>query len=78
MSGKLDKLRKIENKGALADSRESSESEKVYKTEKMLRGLNPDIERYYETSIGTDRYPNYTTFIRAAIREFAEQHGFKG
>lgn len=74
MSKKLDLLNQVGSKARLKDNAEPPQ--KDYKPEKMIRGLNVEIERFYDDKVSKDQYPTYTAFIRAGIYELAKKHGF--
>lgn len=77
MNKKLDALNNVGKKARLQTNEDEGKPEKQYKTEKVVRGLNTELEKFYDEQVSKDLYPNYTTFIRSAIYELAKKHGYK-
>ena len=50
---------------------------KKYKSEKLIKSMNVEIEKYFDDNIKGYSYTTYSQFIKTAIYEHAKKHGFK-
>ena len=74
----MDNLDFLKSIGGSAEVKDTmSEKGKIYKSEKLIKSMNTDIEKFFEENIKGYSYTTYSQFIKTAIYEHAKKHGFK-
>ena len=56
---------------------EINKNGKKYKSEKLIKSMNIEIEKYFDENIKGYSYTTYSQFIKSAIYELAKKHGFQ-
>ena len=72
---RLDKLKSVGKDAKLKESTQSTGKE--YKSAKLIKNLDPEIERFFDERISKNKYSNYSSFIRAAVYELAVKNGYE-
>ena len=72
---KLEFLKKIGDSAEVKD--EINKKGKKYKSEKLIKSMNIEIEIYFDKNIKGYSYTTYSQFIKSAIYELAKKHGFQ-